>query len=51
MENGANARFSIIFPDTFSILKVTKGAIKNWFDVRYSIFNIQILNVEYRISN
>ena len=27
------------------------SAIKNWFDVRYSTFNIQILNVEYRISN
>ena len=26
-------------------------AIKIWLDVRYSTFNIQILNVEYRISN
>ena len=28
-----------------------KPAIKIWLDVRYSTFNIQILNVEYRISN
>ena len=28
-----------------------KKAIKIWLDVRYSTFNIQILNVEYRISN
>ena len=26
-------------------------AIKIWLDVRYSTFNIQILNVEYRTSN
>ena len=25
--------------------------IKNWFDVRYLTFIIQILNVEYRISH
>ena len=29
----------------------TRKAIKIWLDVRYSTFNIQILNVEYRISN
>ena len=34
-----------------SLRKRKLAAIKNWFDVRYSTFNIQILNVEYRISN
>ena len=32
-------------------ITMLRTAIKIWLDVRYSTFNIQILNVEYRISN
>ena len=34
-----------------NVKALVKTAIKIWLDVRYSTFNIQILNVEYRISN
>ena len=38
-------------PGTLKYIFTNIAAIKIWLDVRYSTFNIQILNVEYRISN
>ena len=45
--------FHLVAFDLKNVYKIFHilAAIKIWLDVRYSTFNIQILNVEYRISN